>query len=147
MDRNQLAPDKPEETTETLDPNETWSPQPSTLYQQFDAATEEGQKRPGDSAIDRAAAGIAANAEHAGDPVEMQGHVFVPAEHEVQRNSESGGVKTDLECDIGLRSGQGQSGLRGDSSPVVLLPNVGRTPDGEISIVELPPDTRNRPGT
>jgi hypothetical protein len=101
------APDLPEETTETLDPTLTWSPQPTRVYDLQDAAAREGA---GDGAPQTAAAVAEADrlmVERAGPDNEMQSAPFRVPLHEVEHTV--GDVKTDLDLDIPRHSGQGQS--------------------------------------
>ena len=139
MDRNQPAPDVPNETAETLDPNATWCPQPSRIYSEADNAATEGARR--SDAIAEADALMSEMQDTTGGCAE-QGHPFVIADHEVQHTG--GDVKTDLEFDIALRSGEGQSGAPGPAP--VILPNLSGAPPGEVSIISLPVGGR-RQGT
>jgi hypothetical protein len=89
----------------------------------------------------QAEAGYEANREHAENLAEMQGCPFVEPAREHQETQVR--VKTDLpDLSIGLRSGQGQSGF---GEPPVILPTRG--PEGEISIIELPPPRSAHEGT
>lgn len=137
MDKDKLRESQPatdRQPDQSAELSDNWSPQPSLVYAELDNAAAEGDKRPGDTAYDRAMAGIAANSEHTGNVVEMQGHPFTAAAHEHDPSHE-GGVKTDLEFDVPLRSGQGQSGV---GEPPVILPTVGGTPPNEASVISLP---------
>jgi len=122
-----------------LDPNLIWSPQPSTVYDTLDAAADEGNLRPGDSAIDRANSAMETNAEQNSDTISMQGHPFeMPV---VEHQATAGAVRDDPDTSVALESGQGQGGEA--TYPTM----VSRGPDGEISIVEVTPPTGRRPGT
>ena len=141
LERNKPATDRPPDDLAT--PVDTWSPQPSSIYDLQDrAAAEGGTQRPDVRA--QAEAGFEANREHSESPVEMQGHPFLEPERQRQRQETAAVVRTDLDFGIGLRSGQGQSGQPGE--PPVILPSRG--PEGEaVGIIELPTPARQRQGT
>jgi hypothetical protein len=136
---NQPAPDMPEETAETLDPNATWSPQPSRLYSEFDAAAAEGAKRP--DAITEADALMEQRQDLGGGCAAPGNSPFVIAAHAVEHTD--GDVHDNPDCSVALRSGQGQSG---HGEPPVILPNVGGAPPNEVSVISLPV-ARPRQGT
>jgi hypothetical protein len=137
---NQPAPDRaPAEAT--LDPNEFWSPQPSRVYTELNDAAAEGAAKPSVDPITEADMLMAERQDTTGGCAAQGNSPFVIADHEQQHTD--GDLKTDLEFDIGLRSGQGQSG---HGEPPVILPNVGGTRANEVSVITLP-IARPRQGT
>jgi hypothetical protein len=135
LERNKPATDRPPDDLAT--PVDTWAPQPSSIYDLQDRAAAEGAPRP--DVIAQADRQMAERQDTTGGCA-AQGHPFVIPDHEVQHTA--GGVRTDLDFGVGLRSGQGQSGF---GEPPVILPTRG--PAGEVSIIELPPPASQRQGT
>jgi len=146
MDRDKLLENQPAAdrapAEATLDPNEFWSPQPSRVYAELNDAAAEGAARPTLDPITGADTLMAERADTTGGCAAEGNSPFAIPDHEIARTA--GDVKTDLEFDIALRSGQGQSGQPGELP--VILPNVGAAPPGEVSIISLPTGGR-RQGT